>query len=103
METWDFLFYNDTIKAQMPIIGQVHLFPARHQNITIQTRPPKASRSTKAGTKGLIGVSPWRARPQASEARQQKHNEGIEKGGALRGRTPARDAARGEALQKGGE
>jgi hypothetical protein len=103
METWDFIFYEDTIKAQMPVIGQVHLSPAKRQNTSEQARPPKASSSTKAGTKGLIGVSPWRARPRTSLSRYIKGKDGIEKGGAPRGRTPDRDDARGTASGKGGE
>jgi len=67
METWDFIFYEDTIKAQMPVKGQVYRMPAKRQNTSEKASPPKASRSTKGGTKGLIGVSPWIARPQASQ------------------------------------
>ncbi len=65
METWDFIFYGESIKAQRPYKGHLCLFPAKKKDNPDLSIPPKPIKSRKGENKGLVAAL-YRASNQAS-------------------------------------
>jgi hypothetical protein len=68
METWDFIFYGETIKAQKPVKGQLRLFPATKKSTSDLSKPPKPITSRKGEDMGLVAAL-YRASNQASTSK----------------------------------
>jgi hypothetical protein len=56
METWDFIFYGEEIKAKRPFTGQLRLFHAKKKSTSDLSKPPKPIKSQKRETMGLVAA-----------------------------------------------
>ena len=65
METRDFIFYGENIKAKKPFKGHLCLFSVKKKSSSGLSKPPKPIKSQKGETKGLVAAL-YRARNQAS-------------------------------------
>lgn len=65
METRDFIFYEETIKAKKPFKGHLCLFPAKKKSASDLGKPTKLIISQKVQNKGLVAAL-YRASNQAS-------------------------------------
>ena len=99
METRDFSFYGEPARAQRPAMGKMRPWSAKLKVSADASRTSGALRSPETRTKGLIGASPWMARPQASPVPCMDERE---QGGAPRERAHASADGSGEiTLERG--
>jgi len=56
METRDFIFYGENIKAKKPFKGQLCLLSAKKKNRSDLSIPPKPIKSQKGEAKGLVAA-----------------------------------------------
>jgi hypothetical protein len=56
METRDFMFYGETIKAKKPFKGNLCLLSTKKKSTSGLSKPPKPIKSKKGETKGLVAA-----------------------------------------------